>query len=218
MRHRREVGRAVGPLAVKQRRYHLGAGRAHQQRIAVRGRLQHALAGHDATGAGPVVDHEWLAQYQCQTLRHHAREHVGAAPGRKAHHDTDRVVRVVLLGPRRQWGDGTRHNGHGVMQEITAVHSHWLVLFAEHDLVAALGLGMVHGRTSAGPQRVHRVGGGQVGRDADADGKARRSSVWTAAANCTGTRSPAWCPLLSLMDLKWPTSISCTSCKRQAVC
>ena len=62
--------------------------------VAVGRRLGDLLGGDQSAGAGPVLDHEALAGRLGELLRDHARRDVGAAAGREADHDLDRMIGI----------------------------------------------------------------------------------------------------------------------------
>ena len=72
-------------------------------------------------GAGPVLDHERLAEAIRQLLTDQPAQNVGAAAGSKRHHEVDLTVGIVLrvlLRPRRGRGhaeqrEACKHRGNG---------------------------------------------------------------------------------------------------------
>ena len=93
----------VGQLGVQRAVDAVGAHGAHQQRVAVAGRLGHHLGTHVAARARAVVHDELLPERLGQLGRHGAGQDVGGATGRKGHHDA-----YGLGGPRPL---GARHGG-----------------------------------------------------------------------------------------------------------
>src|SRR6266571_2791022 len=77
-------------------------GRAHEERVAVGGRLRHGVRADMAARAGLVLDEHLLLPNFGELRRHEARERVGAAAGRKGHDDAHRLR-----------GEGLRGGGEG---------------------------------------------------------------------------------------------------------
>jgi hypothetical protein len=90
-RHRIERGKRV----VAQRLVHHGgddlAGGHHAERVAVLVGAGDRLVAEGAGGAGPVLDHDRLAELFLQRLRDDAADDVGAAAGSERHDDADRT-------------------------------------------------------------------------------------------------------------------------------
>src|SRR5712691_1664203 len=75
-RDRRDVAAEIEIELVVERRVDHAIRTNHEQRIAVRGRLDDSLGADIAAGAWPVVDDEGLAEPVRQPLTHQAREDV----------------------------------------------------------------------------------------------------------------------------------------------
>ena len=108
-RDRPEVFQHVIGHRLEQRLADRGAVAGQRQRVAVRRGGGAGLGGDDAAGAGPVVDHELLAEALLQLLGHQARGDVGDAARPVGHDDADRTVGIPGLRLRR--------NGRGHRQE-----------------------------------------------------------------------------------------------------
>ena len=92
---RREIHPRVKAQIAEQRGVQRqGGDGAHQQRMAIRGRAQHHLAGQIARGAGFVLHHHRLAKRGLKPGRHGPDGDIRAAAGRKADDNTN--------GPRRR--------------------------------------------------------------------------------------------------------------------
>jgi len=79
----------------------------NHQRVAVGRRARDRFLADDAAGAGPILDHERLAQGGTELVRHDAGEQVGGAGGRERYHDLHRPGRP---------GRGLRKRGHQSQQ------------------------------------------------------------------------------------------------------
>ena len=102
-RHRHEVLlRVVRDLRVQARVDRVRAHRAHQQRVAVAGRLGDEVRADAAARAGAVVDDDRLAPRLLQLLRDAAAHDVERPAGRERHHEADRLGRIGLRGGRRR--------------------------------------------------------------------------------------------------------------------
>ena len=75
---------------------HRDGARAHQQRVAVGGRIAHRLDADDAAAAATILDEEVLSVLR-QFLRENPRQDVGAAAGRGIDDELDRPRRIVGL-------------------------------------------------------------------------------------------------------------------------
>ena len=75
--------------------------------VAIGRRLRHARGADHAAGAADVLDDDLLAQHLGQPLGDNAGEHIGAAAGRKAHHQRDGPVRPTAL-PENRAPHGSR--------------------------------------------------------------------------------------------------------------
>ncbi len=75
------------------------------------GALDHGLGGEIAAGAGPVLDHERLAEPVRQPLADKARQNVRRAAGAKADDDADRMRRITLRPGEAR--DGGQRDGAG---------------------------------------------------------------------------------------------------------
>lgn len=82
----------VGHLREGVRVLRHGRGGRIEQGVAVRQRARHLACGQHGAGAGLVVDDHAGAQHLAELLRHDARLRIGAAAGREAHHDADRLA------------------------------------------------------------------------------------------------------------------------------
>ena len=70
--------------------------RRHQEGVAVVRRARDALDTDHVAGAGAVLDEELLLERLGEMIRHHARDDVGAAGGRRGHDDAHGPVRPGL--------------------------------------------------------------------------------------------------------------------------
>ena len=67
-------------------------GLAISTRVAVGRALRHVLGGDARAGAGPVVDHDRLAERAASGSGKRARHEVRRAAGREAHDQADRLA------------------------------------------------------------------------------------------------------------------------------
>ena len=74
---------------------------AKEQRVAIRRRARHHLAGDIAARAGTVLDHDRLADDLLELARDQARHHIARPAGRKSKHHCHRACRIVG-GPRER--------------------------------------------------------------------------------------------------------------------
>jgi hypothetical protein len=74
-------------------------------RVAVGRRGGDLLRGDVAAGAGAVLDDDGLPDVLGELLRNDARRRVGAAAGREAHGERDRMGREILLRVERRRGE-----------------------------------------------------------------------------------------------------------------
>jgi hypothetical protein len=121
-RHRLGVLELVAELLEQVRVDHRGAGRSHEQRVAVRLGARHRLAGDAAAEPGLVLHDDWDRDFLGGFLRHHPRDRVDAATRCKADQHANRLVREVLpvLGRR---GAGERRGGCGEQRQPAECHS-----------------------------------------------------------------------------------------------
>ena len=89
------LDRIVGKL-LDDRRIHRERRRCHEHRVAVGVRARDGLGADHAFGAGPVVDHDLLAQALGKLAADIARHDVVAAAGRLRHDDANRFRRIRL--------------------------------------------------------------------------------------------------------------------------
>ncbi len=92
--YRLEILQRVIGKRLQMRGDHQGV-RAHQQRVAVSGRVMHGRGDHDPVGAGTVLDHHRRIPNGPQFVGDDAGQEVGRTAGRKTDHDPDRPVRKV---------------------------------------------------------------------------------------------------------------------------
>ena len=90
------------------------AGRRHQQRVAVGGRLGDRVGADRSTRAGLVIDDDRLAPVGTKFLANGPRKDVGATTGRIRHDDSDRLVWIGLCacGRRRDPASAREREGH----------------------------------------------------------------------------------------------------------
>ncbi|MCY1299984.1 hypothetical protein D9M70_495390 [compost metagenome] len=113
--HRREVlDRIPRQVLHQQRRDHVEARVLQHQRVAVRLGARHQLRGDAAVAAGPVVDHDRLAECPGQRLRNHPGRDVGGAACRGGYHQRDRAAGIGVLRQRgRRQPRGTESGQRG---------------------------------------------------------------------------------------------------------
>src|SRR2546428_154148 len=92
--------RVVGDAGIEIGRNRHCAGRAEQQRVAVRRGLRHRAGTDGAARAGAVVDDYNLSQVLRQFLPDYARQHVIDTAGWKRHDKADGLVRIDLTQDR----------------------------------------------------------------------------------------------------------------------
>ena len=98
---RREVvRRVIRQVGEKTRRDRVDRNVAHHDGVAIRRRLRHMARGDGAGRAGPVVDHDRLAEQLGEPGLQDARHYIGAAARRKAHHHAHGLRRIVLRARR----------------------------------------------------------------------------------------------------------------------
>ena len=90
---------------------------AHQQRVAVGGRLGDAIGGDVAAGAGNILDHERRAPDFRKPVGKNARRKVGSRAGREADQDFHRPVRITGLRRRRLRREQHKQGGEQVRSE-----------------------------------------------------------------------------------------------------
>ncbi len=95
-RHRRDVAHEVVAEVLHQRRVDGVRRRGEEQRVAVGRRPHHRFGAERAAGAGPVLDHDGLAQLPRQPLRGKPRDDVDLAAGRETDDQLDRASRIGL--------------------------------------------------------------------------------------------------------------------------
>ena len=91
---------------------------AHQQRVAVGGRLGDAIGGDVAAGAGNVLDHEGRAPDFRKPVGKNARRKVGSRAGREADQDFHRPVRISGLRRCRLRREQHKQGGEQVRSEL----------------------------------------------------------------------------------------------------
>jgi hypothetical protein len=69
---------------------------AHEERVAVGLRARHEVGAYVSARAGPVLDHDRLAELLLQPLAHRPRKDVGEAAGRERRDDLHRPRRIRL--------------------------------------------------------------------------------------------------------------------------
>jgi hypothetical protein len=111
-RHRREIfHRVVGHVLVQAGIDGVGGHGGEQQRVAVGRPLGDELGADIAAGAGPVLDHEGLAQNFSHLRRHDAADNVGRAAGGERNDHLHRVRWKIIRGLYGR--DGKRSRGYG---------------------------------------------------------------------------------------------------------
>ncbi len=116
-RHRHEILERIDRhLGIEMRIDAEQRARAQQQRVAVRCRAGHQLAGEIAVRARPVLHHHRLAQTRRKRQPHGAGHQIGGAPGRIRHQEPDRPARIGLRPA------GTRKGGIGAYGDQRRQH------------------------------------------------------------------------------------------------
>jgi len=108
--------RVEGQLGVEARVDHM-VGCDHDQRIAVRLRLDHALRSDDAIGSRKVLYDNRLAPLLGQLLRNKARQRIGRTSCRKRNHDSHRPVGISLC-ERGHRKCGNQEPGNGMTHPL----------------------------------------------------------------------------------------------------
>jgi hypothetical protein len=99
-------------FALRHQRLVRGLGiRHHQQCIAVGRRFGGLDRADHAAGAGPVLDHEGLAETVLQDVADQAGRDIGRATGAKGNNDPDRPGRIILREASGGEKGGSRQNG-----------------------------------------------------------------------------------------------------------
>lgn len=95
------------------------AGRCNEQGVAIGCRPADEVRAHGHARTRLVLDHEALPDPRPELVAHHARHHIGAAPGRCGVDDPDRPRRPRGLGLRshRQPQRGQRRGGSAAAQQ-----------------------------------------------------------------------------------------------------
>jgi hypothetical protein len=109
----RDVAQEVERQTLVKGRIDAIGGVDQQDRVAVGRGVHHHLGADVVAGAGPVVDHELLAEMLGKVLAQDSRQDVGGSGGRIGHHPFHRPGRIVL-GPRG--GDRERRQRHEAEQ------------------------------------------------------------------------------------------------------
>jgi hypothetical protein len=94
-----------GHAFLQARRHRVGIA-GHEQRVAVGGRLRDHDGSDAGACAGPVVDHDRLAEQLGHFVREDAGGEVGDAAAGKTDHQSHRSVGVGRLRRRARAGDG----------------------------------------------------------------------------------------------------------------
>ncbi len=95
------MGDVVRQVVDHVRRQRQRADRRHAQRVAVGRRLRGEVHADGQRAAGPVVDHDLLADGVAERSGEQARQRVGGAAGGLRHDEVDRPIRKVRQGRAR---------------------------------------------------------------------------------------------------------------------
>ena len=76
---------------------------AHQQRVAIRGRMRDGFGREIASGTRTVLDHERRTKQLLHLLADNAGEHVARSARRERHHQRDGAARIIGRG--HGWAD-----------------------------------------------------------------------------------------------------------------
>ena len=74
----------------------MGAAGAHEQRVAVRGRLRHRGGTDHAARASTILDDHRLSELFTEVGRDDSSNHIDAAAGDKRHDDLERLIGIIL--------------------------------------------------------------------------------------------------------------------------
>ncbi len=99
---RKAFQRVVARVLVDQRRDHLAAGAAHQQRVAVGIAVGDVAGAERVAGAAAVLDEELLAQGRAEIVGHDPGDEIDGPRGNRGHDDLHRPVRIGLRAQRQR--------------------------------------------------------------------------------------------------------------------